>query len=110
MLLPIKHATWQALRAVARSRKPVPGSDLRIAWTRQTRDGSFLTELVRVELLEVVDLVEGKPFDSRYKLTEAGKYAAEFGEYECDLDHVAASSQQNEKTAGRLAAAKQGKK
>jgi hypothetical protein len=93
MLVPISHSNWQTLRALARLRTPVAGRVLRVAWTRQTKDGSFLLELVRTGLLEIVDNKQHSPFDSIYTLTAAGKYAAEYGEYECSRDRVASPEQ-----------------
>jgi hypothetical protein len=93
MLMPIAPSHWQTLRALARSRKPVLGRDLRVAWTRQTKGGTFLLELVRIGLLEVVGENQPRPFDSLYKLTDAGKHAAEFGEYECGQGRIAAPVQ-----------------
>jgi hypothetical protein len=93
MLVPISHSNWQTLRALARLRTPVAGRVLRVAWTRQTKDGSFLLELVRTGLLEIVDSKQPSPFDSIYTLTAAGEYAAEHGEYECNRDRVASPVQ-----------------
>jgi hypothetical protein len=73
------------LRAVRRSRKPPTGRDLRLAPTRRTKDGSFLTELVAEGLLVRLTGGEDAPFEATYSLTEKGKYAAEYGEYEYEL-------------------------
>ncbi|MDB5311839.1 MAG: hypothetical protein JWO38_6041, partial [Gemmataceae bacterium] len=54
-----------------------PGRTLRLEMNRRTRDGSFLTTLVRQGLLEVVTAGE-TPFDATYRLTERGKHAAEY--------------------------------
>ncbi|VTS03477.1 unnamed protein product [Gemmata massiliana] len=88
MLFPIKHATWQQLRVLARAKgKPVLGRDIRIVPTRFTKSGEFLDELIEAGLIE---RAEGKPiagnepeqFRVRYTLTEKGRHAAEYGEYE----------------------------
>lgn len=89
MTYPISHAIWQTLRVLTRSKHPVIGRDLRISWTRYTKDGTFLTELIRIGLLNRVSGTDEKPFEATYVLTEAGKYAADYGEYECDRDHIA---------------------
>lgn len=60
MLLPIPTRTWRVLRALARSAAPVPGRELRLAPTRETFDGSFLTRLVDAGLIEVAG-GNGKP-------------------------------------------------
>ena len=81
-LLPVAHFEWQVLRAVRRSRKPAAGRALRLAPTRRTRDGSFLTNLVESGLLKRVTGTAETPFDATYALTELGEHAAEYGE--CD--------------------------
>jgi hypothetical protein len=95
--MPVSHFTWQVLRAVLRSKKPPTGRELRLVPNRATRDGTFLDKLVKDGLLQVVSvdpLPKGstrqkgqKPiqFRTRYKLTEKGKYAAEYGEYEREV-------------------------
>ena len=90
MLIPLGHHDWQVLRAVARSRKPVPGKALWLNMARNTRDGAFLDELVRVGLLAAEPLKGADPklpapFQKAYSLTPLGKHAAEYGEYEADL-------------------------
>jgi hypothetical protein len=96
--LPVSHFTWQVLRTVLRSKKPPTGRELRLAPTRTSKDGTFLDKLVKDGLLQVVSVdplpkdatrQEGqKPvqFRTRYKLTEKGKYAAEYGEYEREVN------------------------
>ena len=81
-LLPVAHFEWQVLRAVRRSRKPPAGRTLRLAPTRRTRDGAFLTNLVELGLLKRVTGTPDAPFDATYALTELGEHAAEYGE--CD--------------------------
>ncbi len=88
MRLPIRHSTWQQLRMLARL-KTCLGRKLRLYPTRDTKDGSFLTELVRVGLVKVVGKPQEDPFLSAYALTPAGRFAAEVGEYECDRNHIA---------------------
>jgi hypothetical protein len=92
-MLPISHFTWQVLRAAKRSKKPAIGKDLRIVPNRRTKDGTFLDELVKDGLLQVVgqdDATEATrkvpvQFRTRYKLTTIGEYAAEYGEYEREV-------------------------
>jgi hypothetical protein len=81
-VFPVSHAHWQILRAVKRSRKPANGRELRLAPTRATKDGSFLTDLVETGLLTRVSGTESEPFEGTYSLTELGKHAAEYGECE----------------------------
>jgi hypothetical protein len=81
-VLPVAHFEWQVLRAVRRSRKPPAGRTLRLAPTRRTRDGAFLTNLVESGLLKRVTGTPDSPFDATYALTELGEHAAEYGE--CD--------------------------
>jgi hypothetical protein len=73
------------LRAVKRSKKPSVGRALRLAPTRRTKDGAFLTALVEEGLLERVTGVPTAPFEATYALTKRGKHAAEYGEYEYEL-------------------------
>jgi hypothetical protein len=91
--LPISHFTWQVLRAAKRSKKPPTGKQLRLAPTRRTKDGTFLDELVRDGLLQVVSVDEPTeetrrwpaPFRTRYRLTATGEHAAEYGECEREV-------------------------
>lgn len=82
---PTSHFTWQVLRTAKRSKKPLTGRALRLAPTRNTKDGTFLTVLVTEGLLDRVSGSDEAPFDATYALTEKGKYAAEYGEYEYEL-------------------------
>jgi len=84
------HFTWQVLRAVRRSRKPPTGRDLRLVPSPRTRDGTFLSELVTDGLLARVTGNEDAPFEATYSLTEKGKNAAEYGEYEYELKRPSA--------------------
>lgn len=92
-MLPVSHFTWQVLRAAKRSKKPATGKELRINPTRKSRDGSFLDALVTAGLLEEVSVDEPNEntrkwpaqFRTRYRLTESGGYAAEYGEYEREV-------------------------
>ena len=54
--------------------------------SRRTKDGEFLTDLVSRGLLVVSPHTELKidPLESSYELTEVGRHAAEYGEYEWD--------------------------
>jgi hypothetical protein len=77
------------LRAEAAG-EPALGRALRLAPTRNTKDGTFLDELVADGLLVRVGKPvpptpprdEPEPFRVRYELTELGRYAAEYGEYD----------------------------
>ncbi|VTS00584.1 unnamed protein product [Gemmata massiliana] len=71
LILPVLHLEWQVLRAVGGRRKPVPGA-LRLAPTRRTKDGSFLTALVSRGLLAYAVGSEGDPFGATYALTPLG--------------------------------------
>jgi hypothetical protein len=82
-IFPVTHFQWQVLRAVKRSRKSPLGRDLRLAPTRGTKDGKFLTTLVELGLLTRIGGTEQNPFEATYALTEIGKHAAEYGE--CEL-------------------------
>ncbi|AMV24305.1 hypothetical protein VT84_07905 [Gemmata sp. SH-PL17] len=79
---PTSHFDWQVLRTVKRSKKPPVGRTLRLVPNRKTKDGSFLTDLVEEGLLERATGTEADPFEATYTLTEKGKFAAEYGEYE----------------------------
>ena len=79
---PTSHFTWQVLRTVKRNKKPPTGRMLRLIPSRKTKDGSFLTAMVDEGLLDRVSGTASAPFDATYALTEKGKYAAEYGEYE----------------------------
>lgn len=90
MLVSLPHFQWQILRAVLRAEaagEAPLGRDLRITPTRRTRDGSFLDDLVEDGLLTTVgkpqpDEAQPEPFRKRYELTDLGRHAAEFGEYD----------------------------
>ena len=86
---PTSHFTWQVLRTAKRSKKPLTGRSLRLAPTRNTKDGSFLTVLVTEGLLDRVTGSEAAPFEATYTLTEKGKHAAEYGEYEYEMKRSA---------------------
>lgn len=91
-VLPVTHNQWQVLRAVKRSRKPPTGRDLRLSPTRGTKDGTFLTVMVRLGLLDRLTGTEKEPFEATYALTESGKHAAEYGE--CEFPSGVLNSQQ----------------
>jgi hypothetical protein len=92
MLFPLPHFQWQVLRAVLRAEadgQHALGRELRVTPTRKTKDGTFLTDLVREGLLVTVGKPappdgrdEPEPFRTRYKLTVLGQHAAEYGEYD----------------------------
>ncbi len=86
MQVPVRHTDWQILRAVARGKsKPVVGTKLRVVQSRETKDGSFLTKLVDMGLLEVVQ-AKADPFEATYRLTAVGAEAAEYGLCEVDFE------------------------
>ena len=78
----VTHSDWQVLRAATRSKKPPTGRALRIWPTGRTRDGSFLVRLVERGLLAFVTGGATAPLEATYALTESGRHAAEYGEYE----------------------------
>lgn len=80
MQVNVSHGDWQVLRQVLRSKKPV-GSSLRLTLNRRTRDGAFLTDLVRMGVLKVESKAKD-PLEATYSLTERGKHAAEYGVFE----------------------------
>ena len=88
-VFPISHFQWQILRAVKRSRKPAPGRDLRLVPSQKTKDGSFLTTLVRLGLLTRATGTENSPFEATYSLTELGQQAAEHGEADFSREALA---------------------
>ncbi len=85
MMVNIPMLEWRVLRTVGRSKKPVPGIQLRLEMTRRTKDGSFLTWLVDMGLLEIAEgrktgRGDGGPFELTYTLTDLGHQAAEYGQ------------------------------
>ncbi|HEY1191012.1 MAG TPA: hypothetical protein VGE74_25490 [Gemmata sp.] len=82
---PTSHFTWQVLRTVKRSKKPIDGRSLRLVPNRKTKDGSFLLGLVDTGLIRIVSGAASDPFTATYSLTEKGQHAAEYGEYEYEL-------------------------
>jgi hypothetical protein len=94
VLVQLAHLHWQILRTVLRAEtageSPPLGRELRISPTRSTKDGTFLDELVAEGLLEPAGKPEkgsGEPagpaqFRTRYALTDKGRHAAEYGEYD----------------------------
>src|SRR5262249_31922787 len=87
------------VRAEATRKQPF-GRELRIYPTRLTRDGSFLDDLVELGLIAVAakptplpasatleEKNEPVQFRTRYVLTEKGRHAAEYGEYEVPHMH-----------------------
>lgn len=86
MTVQVRHRYWQVLRTILRKGGPILGSELRISMSRQLRGGTFLLDLVEAKLV-APELGKpwppsGSPFDRTYTLTELGKQAAEFGEFE----------------------------
>ncbi|MBP3954737.1 hypothetical protein J8F10_05490 [Gemmata sp. G18] len=98
---PTSHFTWQVLRTAKRSKKALNGRALRLVPTRNTKDGTFLTALVADGLLERATGSEADPFEATYTLTEKGKFAAEYGEYEFDLKRPEPGAAQSTPTRGR---------
>jgi hypothetical protein len=98
MITPLPHFVWQTLRYMARAEatgKDAYGRELRMTPTRRTKDGTFLDELVDQGLIEAVsepvpfppgasrsEKKESPQFRTRYRLTELGRHAAEYGEYD----------------------------
>ncbi|AMV24630.1 hypothetical protein VT84_09555 [Gemmata sp. SH-PL17] len=92
MLMPISHETWQQLRVLVRAGdKPVPGRDIRYTRSRVSKTGKFLDALVAKGLLAkgteepitcVTERRQPVQFRTLYTLTEKGRHAAEYGEYE----------------------------
>jgi hypothetical protein len=85
------HLTWQVLRTVKRSKKAPTGRALRLVPSRKTKDGSFLNAIVDEGLLVRVTGTAAAPFEATYALTERGKYAAEYGEYQYELKREVSS-------------------
>jgi hypothetical protein len=92
--MPVSHFTWQVLRALVRKKnRPQTGRQLRLVPNTLTKDGTFFDGLVEKGLLEVVGVDQvteeterrPAPFRTRYKLTEKGKFAAEYGECEQEV-------------------------
>lgn len=94
MIVPVSHRDWQVLRHLLRveaeGRKPL-GRELRLYPLRATKDGTFLDALVDEGLIAVAAKPtppdpgrESEPaqFRARYRLTDKGKHAAEYGEYD----------------------------
>ena len=81
----VPHFEWRVLRQVSRSKKPSLGSSLRLEMSRRTKDGSFLTDLVKQGLLKIETKAKD-PFEAYYSLTERGKHAAEYGVFEVEFE------------------------
>ncbi len=93
MLVSLNTLEWQVLRSVLRHKGPAgcPGNTLRIVPSRRTKNGEHLLGLAEAGLLEAAgrpDAPAGagddtpEPFRTKWKLTEKGKQAAEYGEYD----------------------------
>ena len=93
MLISLLSNDWQVLRAVLRHKggRGCPGASLRLIPSRKTKDGSFLADLAGRGLLEAAgppDPPAGPddptldPFRARWRLTDRGRHAAEYGVYE----------------------------
>ncbi len=125
MIHRLGHDNWQVLRAVLRAgKKGAEGWRLRLAPTRKNRDGAFLAELVTAGLLEdagpcdppglhepvTAAVHEPGPFHRRYALTELGRAAAEYGEYDAPAPNERPLPTPAEFTAARRAARADGKR
>ncbi len=80
MLLTMNQQEWQILR-IANREGVCNGRTLRFTPSRKTKDGSFLTSLVKRKLMRVVT-PNADPFEATYELTPQGELAAEYGEYQ----------------------------
>jgi hypothetical protein len=85
--------TWKWLRYFARTKGSAFGRDLRhVHKSRKEKDVAALKELVGLGLLAVADIDPAAPLSSAepiefrrcYVLTEAGRAAAEYGEFDRD--------------------------
>lgn len=93
MQISVKHSDWRVLRTLVRAKgRPVVGSKLRLEMSRLTKDGSFLTTLVRDGLLKVAAPAD-TPFTATYTLTDLGKEAAEYGVYDVDWEALKKSEE-----------------
>lgn len=70
--------------------------------SRKTQDGQFLTQLVRLGLLKVAEEGE-EPFASSYVLSDLGKHAGEFGEFELAWDEYKKLMNKNPSGSATLA-------
>ena len=93
MIVSMGTVDWQRLRALVRAevKKVYPtGRELRIDMSRRSQDGTFLDRLVELGLIAVVVKPPPPPhresepaqFRARYKITNLGRHAAEYGEYD----------------------------
>jgi hypothetical protein len=99
VIVSVSHIEWQVLRCVLRAELAGSGfplgRELRVVPTRKTKDGTFLDDLVERGLIEVAakasalptstyhgERVEPPQFRTRYRLTDLGRHAAEYGEYD----------------------------
>ncbi len=95
MLVNVPHLEWQVLRAILRHKGPggCPGAVLRLVPSRRTKNGIHLTALAESGLIEAVGppappaaAVAGvpdetaEPLRTRWRLTDQGRHAAEYGE------------------------------
>ena len=93
MMRDLSTVEWKTLRLLVRE-EAATGLNIRLMFmNRVTKDGSFLTTMVEEGLIELTDKSKpnSHPFEPTYRLTQVGKYAAEHGEIEFDLDKRVAS-------------------
>lgn len=97
MLVNVPHLEWQVLRAILRHKGPggCPGTTLRIIPSRRTKNGVHLTALEQDGLIEaagppaplgppVAGVADetSEPLRTKWRLTNLGRHAAEYGEYD----------------------------
>lgn len=94
MIVSIDLFEWQLLRVIVRgeAKGELPtGRELRVNPTSWSKDGTFLDDLVKLGLIAVAAKPtpplpgrrdEPAQFRTRYELTDLGRHAAEYGEYE----------------------------
>lgn len=82
---------WQVLRFIARNKDrlgPVGDAIRKSQMTRQSGEGRQILDLLKRGLV-YVSVQDDNPLNAHYKLTEAGKVAAEYGEYEAEFKNGA---------------------
>lgn len=87
MKYPVKHSDWQVLRFILRNTDNlgVHGELIRKSqMTRVSAEGRQLEALLKMGLIRT-NVPNKSLLNAFYKLTEAGKVAAEYGEFEAEL-------------------------